>query len=255
MNMFDRTYFEGKSRFEETQWSLIRAANTDDHTRRNIIINNLTATYWKPVYCYLLRKGYNNEEAKDLTQGFFCEIVLEKDLIRKADQAKGHFRSLLLTALERYTISIRRRETRQKALPKGGIIELDPGTLAELPVSDSQRTPEEAFYCEWAVEILKYVLSEVEYEYCSSQRSTHWQVFRICVLQPIISGTKSPPLKDVCARLKISEEPQISNMIVTVKRRFRTILKRKLRDFVHSDSAVNEELASVFEILSKCSAR
>jgi DNA-directed RNA polymerase specialized sigma24 family protein len=255
MRPLDRTYIEGKSRFETTHWSVVRAANTDDQTRRQLMIGNLTATYWKPVYCYLRRKGYNNEDAKDLTQGFFCEIVLGRDLIKKADQLKGHFRTFLLTALDRYIVSVIRRKTRQKVMPKGGIIELSPDKLAELPIPNTIQTPEEAFYCGWAADILDQVLSDLREEYCSTNRSTHWEIFRLTVLMPITEGVKSTPLKELCEKFGVDSTSKASNMIVTVKRRFRAILRRRLRDFTHSDAAVEEELKSVFEILSKCSAR
>ncbi len=255
MSPSDRTHIEGKSRFETTHWSVVRAVKTDDQTRRHLMVGNLTATYWKPVYCYLRRKGYNNEDAKDLTQGFFCEIVLGRDLIEKADRAKGHFRTFLLTALERYIVSVIRRRTRQKVKPKGGIIELSPDKLAELPIPDTIETPEEAFYCGWAADILDQVLSELREEYRSTNRSAHWEIFRLTVLIPIKEDVKASPLKELCEKIGVDSVSKASNMIVTVKRRFRSILRRKLRDFVHSDTAVEEELRSVFEILSKCGAR
>ena len=38
------------------------------------------------------------EDTKDLTQGFFHEVVLDRNLIQRADQVKGRFRSFLLHA-------------------------------------------------------------------------------------------------------------------------------------------------------------
>ena len=65
-----------KKVFETTHWSEIFDAKTTDDVRRNTIIEILLRRYWKPAYCYIRRKGYDNEHAKDLTQGFFYEIVL-----------------------------------------------------------------------------------------------------------------------------------------------------------------------------------
>lgn len=93
------------SRFYTTCWTVIADSNTDDETRNRLIINDLLSRYWKPVCCYLRRKGHDNESAKDLTQGFFCEIVLGRELIKKANKRKGRFRTFLLTALDRYVIS------------------------------------------------------------------------------------------------------------------------------------------------------
>lgn len=114
----DRTSIGGgKSRFQTTRWSIIEAAKTDDQTRRQTIVGNLMATYWKPVYCYLKRRGYDNETAKDLTQGFFCEIVFGRELVHKAEREKGRFRTFLLTALERYVVSVLRHETSARRSP------------------------------------------------------------------------------------------------------------------------------------------
>ena len=80
-------------------WSQFIRARTSDESRRRAIMGRLADAYWKPVYCYLRYKGYDNERAKDLTQGFFCDIVLERDIFQQADLDKGRFRTFLLTTL------------------------------------------------------------------------------------------------------------------------------------------------------------
>ena len=66
--------------FLTTHWSLIGdVANDRDKDRALIAL--LIQRYWKPVYCYLRHKGRQNEEAKDLTQDFFHEIVLNRRLL------------------------------------------------------------------------------------------------------------------------------------------------------------------------------
>ena len=82
--------------FLTTHWSLIEDVQSRGDKDR-ALIGLLLGKYWKPVYCYLRRKGYDNEQAKDLTQDFFHEVVLSRDLVRRADQSKGRFRSFLLT--------------------------------------------------------------------------------------------------------------------------------------------------------------
>ena len=100
--------------FETTRWTQIQAAKTHDLEHRRESVNTLLTRYWKPVYCYLRRKGYNNADAKDLTQGFFHEIVLGRELLQRADQTKGRFRTFLLTALDRYATSVHRKDTAKK---------------------------------------------------------------------------------------------------------------------------------------------
>jgi len=57
--------------FLTTHWSFIEDAGSTDEDKNRALVGLLLNRYWKPVYCYLRRKGYNNEQAKDLTQGFF----------------------------------------------------------------------------------------------------------------------------------------------------------------------------------------
>lgn len=244
----------GKSVFQTTRWSEILRAKTDDQALRRMIIGKLMTTYWKPVYCYLRHKGHTNETAKDLTQGFFHEIVLGRELIQQADKTKGRFRTFLLTALERYVVDVYRGDTRKKNRPKAGFVRLEFAELVNLPPAKVGVTPEQAFYYGWAADLLDQVLAEVKDEYCSTGRAKHWEVFRLKVLVPIFEDVKGPSLAEICRKYGIADESKASNMIITVKRRFRAVLKRHLRGLVRSDLEVEEEFRDFVKILSDSGA-
>ena len=78
--------------FLTTHWSIIEDVSSGDEDKNRALIGLLLNRYWKPVYCYLRRHRYDNEQAKDLTQGFFHEVVLGRGLIQKAEKYKGRFR-------------------------------------------------------------------------------------------------------------------------------------------------------------------
>ena len=59
------------SGFPTTDWSGVFSDLRGSADVRNTALNLLIATYWRPVYFYLLRKGSSSEDAKDLTQEFF----------------------------------------------------------------------------------------------------------------------------------------------------------------------------------------
>ena len=65
----DKTDMGGlQEAFLTTHWSLVDNIDTsDDGDKNRAMIGLLLKRYWKPVYCYLRRKGYDNEQAKDLT--------------------------------------------------------------------------------------------------------------------------------------------------------------------------------------------
>ena len=120
------------SGFITTQWTVIGQIRSRETGRRDLV-GDLLKKYWKPVYCYLRHKGYDNEQAKDLTQGFFQEVVLGRELIQQADKAKGRFRTFLLFALERHLKSVHRKRTARKRIPKDRIFQLEQIDPADLP--------------------------------------------------------------------------------------------------------------------------
>ena len=238
--------------FQTTCWIDIRRAGTSDEAQRKAIVDNLLGKYWKPVYCYLRHKGYDNERAKDLTQGFFHEIVLGNNLIQQADQTKGRFRTFLLTTLNRYVANEYRKATSQKRSPRNPLVHLEPGNLPDIPAKQAETDPEEIFNYAWASNLLDEVLSEVKDEYYSSGKPNYWDVFNMRVIEPIFEDSNPPSLAEICAKYGIEKESQVSNMIVNVKRRFRRALKRHMQLFVQSDTDTEDEFGDLLKILSSC---
>ncbi|UCE48769.1 MAG: hypothetical protein JSW47_01210 [Phycisphaerales bacterium] len=247
----DRTAIGGPRRtFETTRWSQIGLAKTGPADQQRLIIENLIGAYWKPVYCYLRRKGYGNERAKDLTQGFFHEIVLGRDLVRQADRSKGRFRTFLLTALNRYVSNENRKVTAAKRMPINREKGLDTDRLSELTTEQLGASPEEAFNYAWATAMLDEVLGEVKNGLCETGRATHWRVFQDRILIPIFRDVHPPASVEICAKYGIDGAQKVSNMIATVKRQFRAVLEQKLHQLVGKDSTVEAELYELVEALS-----
>ena len=131
-------------RFETTHWSEILSARTLVQARRREAIGAVLGRYWKPMYCYLRRKGHDNEEAKDLVQGFCLEIALGHDLIQQADPKKGRFRTFLLTSLSRYASNVLRAGSTRKRSPVGALLALEDVSENDMPEMFDEATPEEA---------------------------------------------------------------------------------------------------------------
>ena len=237
--------------FLTTHWSLVDDINTNEADRNRALIELLLVRYWKPVYCYLRRKGYANEAAKDITQGFFHEIVLSRNLIQKADQTKGRFRSFLLMALNRYLINIQEEQSARKRAPRGKLISFDFAGMADSPHVMTTLTPEDTFTYVWVSSLLEQVLKEVESGCEADGKTIHWEVFRNRVLRPVMKGSEAPCMEEICRKYGIQNPMKASNMVVTVKRRFRTALARRLRDSVMSDEEAEIELQEIKRFLPR----
>ena len=236
--------------FLTTHWSLIEDVKKQPDQDR-ALIGLLLERYWKPVYCYLRQKGYDNEQAKGLTQGFFHEIVLNLNLFGRADQSRGRFRSFMLYALNQYLMNEKRRETAQKNIPKHKIVSLDVIEPPSLPKTVKESDPEDSYNYAWVSAMLDQVLSDVKHACCEQRIETHWRIFCERVVQPMLNNATHPSLKDICEKYGIESEKKASNMIVTVKRRFQSALKQYVRSTVISESQMADELKEILKFLPK----
>jgi RNA polymerase sigma-70 factor (ECF subfamily) len=242
------------SKFAPTQWTTIGQISSGQINSKDLVADLLTK-YWKPVYCYLRYKGYDNEKAKDLTQGFFQEVVLGRELIRQADKAKGRFRTFLLFALERYLKSVHRKRTAKKRIPKYKMVPLEQVDSNELPQPVDGLDAEDGFNYTWVSTLLDKMLAEVEYQCRGDDLAIHWDIFSAKVIQPIMERSKPPSMSQICDKYGIESATRASNMIATVKRRFHATLKQHLRESVSSDADINEELRELMEFFARNSAR
>jgi RNA polymerase sigma-70 factor (ECF subfamily) len=251
MNHSDKTQLGGANEaFPRTQWTKVAKGPTGEATE--VIVQQ----YWKPVYCFIRRRwpGKSNEEAKDLTQGFFCDVVMGRHLLRRADRSKGRFRSFLLATLKTYVAEVHRAQTARKRMPAEGLIPLDGIDPASVPEPSDTATPEQAFIHAWASELLDDVLAEVQADCQRDGKGKHWEVFCRTVVAPTLTGAPAPPMSQLCQELGIESEATASNMNVTAKRRFKAALEGRARRFVGADDDVEQEIRDLMQILSQGSA-
>ena len=78
-------------RVATTQWSQVLAARDGSDTEARAALESLCQTYWQPLYAYIRHQGSDPDEASDLTQGFFTELLERTSwptlIPRRADSA------------------------------------------------------------------------------------------------------------------------------------------------------------------------
>ena len=213
MGYHDQTSMGGTVKaFLTTHWSLIKDIKSDDERNRSLA-DLLIQRYWKPVYFYLRRKGFDNEQAKDLTQGFFHEVVLGRQLAQTADPARGRFRSLLLSALERYVIDQMDKEAARKRIPKDKLVSLDLVDHWDLPDVVSESSPSDSYNYGWVSALLDQILSQVQAKCIDQDMEVHWNIFHDRVVRPIVEDSACPSLTEICEKYDIenSMKPGLSS--------------------------------------------
>ena len=72
--------------------------------------------------------------------------------------------------------------------------------------------------------------------------TVYWKVFEQRVLQPIMDETTSPSVREICGQHGIPDGTKLANMMVTVKRRIQSALKKHVLDLVTSPEEISDEL-------------
>ena len=237
--------------FRTTRWSLITELGKLNSSQSREILNTLFEDYWRPVYCYIVRSGVAKERAKDMTQDFFCDFLFEKNLFEKARHTKGKFRSLLLTSLRNFLISQNRYETAQKRNKNRELLNTDLLETFPIKAPPNLLDQDEIFNYSWITALLDNVSNEVEDHFCSKGMQLHWIAFDKRLREPILDNKPAPPLRRICQLYGIENEVKASNMITSVKRCFQKTLRRQVREYVYTDSDVDEELSELLSFLQK----
>jgi hypothetical protein len=248
----DQTNIGGvRQAFLTTQWTLIKDIQ-DGKDQDKALISYLLKQYWKPVYSYLRCKGYNNEQAKDLTQGFFHEVVLNRDLVGRADESRGRFRTFLLHALKQYASKKDLKEAAQKRILEEKLVHFEMEQEEPvIPDSVAQTTAEESYHYAWLTSLLERVLKEVKQSCQDEGLDIHWALFNKRIIWPTFGDRKAPSLAELSEFYDIKDVKKVSNMIITVKRRFKAVLMQHIHNTVLSQSQAPEELEELLQFFPK----
>ena len=156
--------------FPSTQLSLLEAAAAGSGLP-NEAMERVMALYWKPVYGFIRAKfRKSNEDAKDLTQGFFASAI-ERDFLARFDPAKASFRTYLRMAVERFAAGQYAAANRQK---RGGGVEIEP--LGDQAAAGE--SPEQVFEREWQRQLFALALDDLRAHSEARGKQVQYRNFR-----------------------------------------------------------------------------
>jgi DNA-directed RNA polymerase specialized sigma24 family protein len=112
--------------FPSTHWTKVYLASNLEHEGGSRALAELLRTYRPALRGYLRQRfSATREHADDWISAFVEQKILQQNLLKGADEAKGRFRNYLLTILYRFAEDQRRRENRVRRRPKGGWVPLE----------------------------------------------------------------------------------------------------------------------------------
>lgn len=247
--MSEEDFQPGGDRFPPTRHSVIEAVRSIDGEERERALEALCAAYWKPVYKYIrLRWNRPADEAQDLTQGFFLE-VLERELLEKFDFRKSRLRTYLRVCVDSFVSNEHKAASRMK---RGGHVphvaldftaaeeELD-GTTMDPAAIPSQESLEEFFEKEWVRSLFGLAVEELHQLCVARERERTFRLFEAYDLDgdekisyQQLSNDYGIPVTDV------------TNALSWARREFRRIALERLRELCGSDEEFQREARAAF---------
>jgi DNA-directed RNA polymerase specialized sigma24 family protein len=236
-------------RFPATRLSMVLAARGPDPELRTRAFEALVAAYWKPVYKYLrIKWGAGNEDAKDLTQGFFA-LAYEKGFFERYDPARARFRTYLRTCLDGFVANQRKAEQRLKRGGGALTLSLDfedaEGELRQRDLPDSLDM-EQYFHREWVRHLFGLAVEALRERCKAADKDTHYRLFERYDLE-------GPDAAERASYAQLALEfglptTQVTNYLAWARREFRGIVLDTLHHVSGSDEEFRAEARLVLGV-------
>jgi len=234
----------GAVAFTTTHWSVVLTAQGESPAAHEAL-EKLCRIYWRPIYSFVRRQGIGPEEAEDITQGFFAQL-LERRSLSAVRKEKGRLRSYLLGALKYFVADEQRRAMAikrgkgQRLIPLEGLraderIEMEPAD----PV-----TAEMIYERRWASTVLEQVLSRLKDEYHAAGNAALFDSLK--ELLPDEPG--APSQAEIAARLGITENA-VRQSFYRFRQRYQSLLREEIAHTVATPGDIEDELRHLIAVL------
>ena len=234
----------GAAAFTTTHWSIVLEAQGESPAAQEAL-EKLCRTYWRPIFAFLRRQGILPEEAEDITQGFFAQL-LERGSLGAVRKEKGRLRSFLLGALKYFVADEQRRATAikrgkgQRLIP---LEELRADERIDMEPADPM-TAEMIYERRWALTVLDRVLSRLKDEYLAANNAALFDSLK--ELLPDEPG--APSQADIAARLSMTENA-IRQAFYRFRQRYQSLLREEIAHTVATPGDIEDELRHLITVL------
>ena len=233
--------------FKTTHWSVVVLAGANRSEGAFVALERLCRTYWYPLFAYVRRRGYTEDQAEDLTQSFFAQLI-ERNYLSDANPELGRFRTFLLTSLSHFLANQWNRGQAQK---RGGGVEfisldyvreqeersLDPG---------HELTPERIYEKRWAEAVLAKVLESLRSEFDGVS------IKRFDVLKQFLTEEKGANSYANVAKTLGMTDQAVKSAVHRLRQRWRELMREEIAHTVHAATSrdVDDEIRYLLNVLT-----
>jgi RNA polymerase sigma factor (sigma-70 family) len=230
--------------FTTTHWGVVLEAQSESPVAQEAL-EKLCRIYWRPIYNFVQRQGIGREEAEDITQAFFADLLEHRSLtaVRKE---KGRFRSYLLGALKYFLADEHRRAMAikrgkgQRLIP---FADLSADERTEMEPADPV-TAEQIYERRWASILLERVLNLLKNEYGAAGNTALFNSLK----QLLPDEPGAPSQASVAAQLGITENA-VRQAFHRFRQRYQLLLREEIAHTVATPGDVEDELRHLIAVV------
>lgn len=226
--------------FPATRWTILAQATLSGDDSGRKALDELCSIYWQPVFEFCRLSGWSKEDAEDLTQRFFI-YLMDRSMVRRADQERGTFRAFLKTILRRFLSD---EIAARRAFKRGGgaTHQSVESAALELPVEEQW---EEEFDRRWAFSALDAAIQAVMADYQSRRDDGS-----AALIRPFVGGEgELVSYEEAASRIGLSLSA-FKSEVRLLRQRLRKRLKTEVMRTVSAPGEFDSEFSYLRQLLS-----
>jgi RNA polymerase sigma factor (sigma-70 family) len=234
----------GGAAFTTTHWSVVLEAQGESPAAQEAL-EKLCRTYWRPIYAFLRRQGFPPEEAEDITQGFFAQL-LERRSLDSVRKEKGRLRSYLLASLKHFLADERRRATAIKRGKGEQLVPLEALRAAEWMDMEpaDPLTAERIYERRWAATVLDHALNLLKDEYAATANAALFD----SLTQLLSDEPGAPSRSEIAAQFGMTENA-VTQAFHRFRQRYQKLLRQEIAHTVATPGDIDDELRHLIAVL------
>lgn len=227
--------------FPTTSWPGICTASQAGGEDQLQALDALLRKYLSPLKHHVVVKfGLPVDRAEDMVQGFVLRRILVNELLGRAKQTRGRFRTFLLNSLDNFICNELRGEQALKRAPTNGLVSFEEAPERELIAG--HEPPETSFDAAWAQSVMRQALERMQAECEKSGRQDIWEVFNLRLLKPALEEIEPMAYEQLVERFQFQSPAQAHNTLATGKRMFLREIREVIAEYAPVPEEIDQEL-------------